>query len=277
MTSTAILLEAMSAADSALDLIGKYEKQKARLDALQFKAMAEFAQCRPPDPGIDALYDRYAPDELSLVVTWSRRWSHDQMALAVSLTTRLPMVLAALEDGRLDSYKARKIDEHTASLSDEEAARVADMVLARAEEQTSAQLCQSLKRVVLKVNPGRAEERHREARADRMVQKLDQPDGMADLVARLPAEQATAIFNHLDHFARHSRHPDDERTLDQRRADALVDLVFGPETVRAHIQVTLPYTALIGLDEQPAELAGHGPIPAGAPGGSRRTAPGGGS
>ena len=64
---------------------------------------------------------------------------------------------------------------------------------------------------------------------------------------------------------------DDPRTADQRRADALVDLgvaaLHDPllpkaQGMRPAIQVTVALSTLIGDDEQPGELAGHGPIPA---------------
>ena len=29
-----------------------------------------------------------------------------------------------------------------------------------------------------------------------------------------------------------------------------------------HLRVTIPYTALLGCDDQPGEIAGYGPIPA---------------
>ena len=64
---------------------------------------------------------------------------------------------------------------------------------------------------------------------------------------------------------------DDPRTADQRRADALVDLgvaaLHDPllpkaQGMRPSIQVTVALSTLLGTDEQPGELAGHGPIPA---------------
>lgn len=71
--------------------------------------------------------------------------------------------------------------------------------------------------------------------------------------------------------------PDDPRPVAARRADALVDLVtpyldagVGPDgralpvrqRRRPHLQVTASATTLLGLDDQPGELAGYGPIPA---------------
>lgn len=75
--------------------------------------------------------------------------------------------------------------------------------------------------------------------------------------AALPSPQATSP---------------DTQTLDQRRADAMCDLLLtgapsldadaGLAAVRAMVQVTIPVLTLAGLDDDPAVLAGHGPIDA---------------
>jgi hypothetical protein len=69
----------------------------------------------------------------------------------------------------------------------------------------------------------------------------------------------------------------DDRTAAQRRADAFADCLEGflsngadwigrtlptQHRRRPHIEVLVPYTTLLGLDDRPAELAGYGPIPA---------------
>lgn len=61
------------------------------------------------------------------------------------------------------------------------------------------------------------------------------------------------------------------RTMDQLRADVLADLAYATldradlprnHRRRPHIQVTLAASTLLGLDDQPGELAGYGPITA---------------
>jgi hypothetical protein len=84
----------------------------------------------------------------------------------------------------------------------------------------------------------------------------------------------------LDAAAHGMKHadPDDARTHAQRRADALAELAWaawrsgvigGPgggvrlaTGRRPQIGVLVPLSTLIGVDEQPAELVGYGPIPA---------------
>jgi len=54
--------------------------------------------------------------------------------------------------------------------------------------------------------------------------------------------------------------------MDQRRADAFIDLILGRATTGqpavAHVHVTVASTTLLGLDEQPGVLAGYGAITA---------------
>lgn len=66
------------------------------------------------------------------------------------------------------------------------------------------------------------------------------------------------------------RIPADARSIDQRRADLLADLLLtggpsdahgdGLDRIRATIQVTVAATTLAGSDDRPAELDGHGPL-----------------
>ncbi|WP_372968052.1 DUF222 domain-containing protein [Microbacterium sp.] len=64
--------------------------------------------------------------------------------------------------------------------------------------------------------------------------------------------------------------PADSRTIDQVRADLLIDLLLaaepsaengsGLDNIRGRIHVTVAATTLSGCDDRPAELDGHGPL-----------------
>jgi hypothetical protein len=149
---------------------------------------------------------------------------------------------------------------------------VEQRVLPRAGEQTAPQLRRAAARAVLTVDPGGAEARHALARKERRVVVYPARDGMAELYALLPAQDATAIYQRLDLEARRALVPEGEddadgRTADARRADALVDLLLGKTSAGAaaggaRVHVTVAATTLLGLDERPGELTGYGPIPA---------------
>jgi hypothetical protein len=99
---------------------------------------------------------------------------------------------------------------------------------------------------------------------------ISQPDGVAELSALLPAEGAALVKTVLDSLAARKT-SGETRTLDQRRADCLVDVfarVLGDPSLpeqhghRPAIQVTVAASTLLGCDERPAELDGYGPITA---------------
>lgn len=89
-------------------------------------------------------------------------------------------------------------------------------------------------------------------------------DGLAGLHAELGAADAIAVFNRIDQCARTAKSDGDQRSLDQLRADALVQLVLhgaGPAG-RPLISVAMSAATATGLSNEPAELDGYGPIDA---------------
>lgn len=68
-----------------------------------------------------------------------------------------------------------------------------------------------------------------------------------------------------------AEHPIDTRTMDQKRADLLADLLLagtpvahgaGLDAIRGEVAITVPVLTLAGVGSQPALLAGYGPIDA---------------
>ena len=118
------------------------------------------------------------------------------------------------------------------------------------------------------MDPADSTERHQRAATDRRVDYYPGEDGMATIWALLPAADAQAVMTCLDGLA--GRVPaTDDRSMDQRRADALTNLALealdrvpAQHGRRPAIQVTVALSTLLGRDQQPAELAGYGPIPA---------------
>ena len=113
----------------------------------------------------------------------------------------------------------------------------------------------------MRVDPRGARERAAEATARRCVGLESEDDGMAKLFAYVPADKAVAIKLRVDKIARLVKTPQDDRTMDQRRADVVCDLLLGRTgNVQVQLQVTVPVSMLMRLDDQPGELAGYGPI-----------------
>src|SRR5699024_4141352 len=101
------------------------------------------------------------------------------------------------------------------------------------------------------------------------------PEGMASLQALLPMAQAVGVYAALRRDAStmvgtgETSDPadpnDTPRTRDQIMADLLVERVTGQQTavpVPAEVQLVMSDAALLGDDDTPARLIGHGPLPA---------------
>jgi len=346
-----------------IELIESSERLAARVAAAQFEAVAELARRRPRDlldrgVGRDDRGDprvpevsEFAVDELAAALRLSRPAAGSRLHVAVELT-RLPGTAAELRAGRIDALRARAVVEAVTALDQATALAVEGRVLPRAGQQTVGQRRTSLSRAVLSVDPLAAEQRLERALRCRRVTVTPQLDGTAELWAVLSAEGAAAVYAAVDAVAR-SAPSNDPRGADERRADALVDLVVaaasdgagsagagcagaacpglacagaafsgaacpglacagaacagaafagaGPggaasagaasgrapvdpvaaprsgdpprgclavggggrsRGLRAHVHVTVPATTLLGLSEEPGELAGHGPITA---------------
>ena len=237
-----------------------WERVVAHAQAQQLKAMVELAELRRQPNG--QLND-YTADELAVALSISGVAAGNRLHLGLDLVERLPNTLAALENGEIDLMRARAIVEGTRALSAEHAAQVEERVLDKAKDQTAPQLRQAMRRAVLRIDPAGGQARHQRERQDRRVVLSPAEDGMAELWAYLPAHHAAAVYATIHDSARRAITAGDERTADQRRADALVDLILGNDSGPAvQVNVTVPMSSLLGLDQQPGDLAGYGPIPA---------------
>src|SRR5437016_6227919 len=122
-------------ADQALDIALAAEKLIALAHATQLRALARFASLRPSeDP--HRVVNEFAVDEIAPELRWTRHAAASRLALATTLTTRLPATLAALGRGEIDLSKARTIVDHTDPLTDEHAVAIQHAVLPRARRQT---------------------------------------------------------------------------------------------------------------------------------------------
>ncbi|TWP50891.1 DUF222 domain-containing protein [Lentzea tibetensis] len=242
----------------ALDSIRECQRGIDYWQARMVRALAEFAQSRRRD--------EFAADEVAAWMKWTSGWAASQLALAEDLVTRLPETVDALQRGEIDLYKARTLNDLTKPLSDEQVREVEERVLGKAAGQTGQQMRARARRLVMKVDPQGWEERRAEKRAQRVAWFEPLEDEMAQLSAMLPAEQGTAIAHRVDVLARRAKTPGDTRTLNQRRADVVADLLLatpdGSSSVKVNLYVTVSATTLMGLDEEAAELAGYGPISA---------------
>lgn len=124
-------------------------------------------------------------------------------------------------------------------------------------------------------------DRHAAAVQTRRVWVQPGVDGMAWLMAQLPAVEARAVFSRATAMAKAiAKEPGEARTLDQLRADVIADLLIDGEVaahqastrgIRAEVVVTVPALALLDAEPSPRTLpdadaepnprAGSAPVP----------------
>lgn len=217
-----------------IDAAAAWERLTSWAQAGQMAVLGELARRRPAsgetraavrERGDPTGVSEFAADEVAPALRLSRSAAASRVALAIELRTRLAGTFAALARGELDMSKTRTVADATRPLSDENTAAVERRVLDRASRQTVGQLRASVGRAVIAVDPDGAERRHARARKDRRLVFSPLPDGMAELWALLPATGAAAAYNRVDQYARAAKTAGDDRSADERRADALVDLI----------------------------------------------------
>jgi Domain of unknown function (DUF222) len=238
-----------------VELIRATGKLAAQVEALQVRAIAELAK-RPAYtscPGDPQRRHRHAPvkaaaDEVSAVLWWTPRYADGKVAEAVELVENLPATLQALESGRIDAYRAHVIAEEMLPLADQPGLRsaVEAHVLAKADRKTGPQLRAYVKKQVIAAAPEVAEQRRRQARESRTVDK-PRPcgNGQAHMAITGPVGGLAAFWLALDAAAKGRRtaaakladstgddsgsavaRADVGKTLAQLRFDVLADLGF---------------------------------------------------
>ena len=256
--------------DAALvEVVAGWERMISWASAAQAVAVAEMSR-----RALSSREAEFVGDEVASRLGVSRRSAELKVELATALV-RAPVVHEALITGAIDVRKATVLTGETAHLAPSDAETLQQRFLLNASTTTAPQLRSAIRSAEQALDPAAAEKRHQRARAERSVTLTPAPCSMAWLTAYLPADDAMKVLTAVDALAA-SCGPFDDRGIDARRADALVDVMdrvlasgigpHGPLPVRQHrrphLQVTAAASTLLGLDEAPAALAGYGPIPA---------------
>lgn len=187
----------------------------------------------------------FAHRSLRLEVGMSLRVSEHSAANLLSeaelLVRDLPETLAAVDEGRLTYRAASVIAGQAVSVDASKRAEFDTAALRIARDVAPSRLRARLVVLRDRVDPVPAVVRHAAARAERRVSLEDVDDGMSWLSAYLPSIEAHAIDHRLTGIARKSAELDDEagivdsRTLQQRRADLLIELIaadrIGPDDI----------------------------------------------
>ena len=231
----------------------------ARLEAIQVRAAGILARRRRNPRSVEA--------EFALALCITKTYAGAFVSAAESLTTRLPKTLGLMERGKLNLFRAMKVTDATVWLSDD-AARIADAALeTRLPGKDATGVRKAANYAAAMADPEGSKRREGERRESRSLSLIHQDSGTATLsIDDAPVEKAVAAYSRVDRLAKSLKTRDETRTLDQLRADVALDLLLCAEKSGAPPRlegfIYLDLDTYLGLNENPAEFAGHGPISA---------------
>ncbi|WP_019877564.1 HNH endonuclease signature motif containing protein [Sporichthya polymorpha] len=244
-TAFALWEQEYATTDGMLQRIVRSRADAARCNGAELRGMAEFAMQRAQEAAVAVAQaaaegatreeleavieaaESSAAAELGVVLHLSPSAARARSDFASGLLRRLPETLKALEAGVLTERAAKVLWEETRDLNVADAARVERDCLDKAKNLTPASFGRRVRKRVEELDPAAARKRHERARTERRVSMSPAGDGMAWISLLLPAEEAMAVYGVIDAAAR-LKVPGDPRTLDQRKADAAVDLITRP-------------------------------------------------
>jgi hypothetical protein len=195
----------------ALGVVEMLERRQREMDAARVTLIAaaldQVVEAAGSSGSREIAY-RALRAELATALGQSEHLVEQQMSLAHSLTNEYHDVHEALDHGEIAYAHARVIvDAGTVIGSGRAAETVARRagylheVLATASRETPNRLRPIARALAESWAESTVEQRHREARARRHVALVDEDDGMALLMARLPAVEAHAAFDRLTRIA----------------------------------------------------------------------------
>lgn len=169
--------------------------------------------------------DDWSREEVACLLRISPTSAQGRIAVARRLCGALRDTKAAMAAGRVTLWQAQYLANAVSDLDDATATKVQDRVLPRADKQTMPNFQASVRRAVAAIDPRGLSERHKTALHGHTVELVPGANAMATLYATMSAPDASSSTSPATR-PRALRMPDDERTLPERRADALVQLLW---------------------------------------------------
>lgn len=309
-------------ASGRIDYLAVLDRQESWFCALKQNALIAVAgEYANEDGGIFHCVDDEEREDVAAALRLSPTTAQSRIDVARVLVGHLPNTISALASGDISAAHATVIAKETATairngLSVEAIFRIEQTALAHAEFHTPGQVANKVKTTIARLAPEEFEELADRARDARRVTCYPEANGMATVVAILPAEDAQLVMKSIEAFIV-KKNADDETesvrisalleeinnvnnsdlsnpiiqskiaelksqlaassdwsllSADMKRADALSfiasqALASLAGDVRPHrrpftVSVSIDLPTLLGLAENPGQLAGYGAIPA---------------
>lgn len=262
-----------------IDYLAAMERQTSWLQAAMQRAIVAVAGEHPSqNETIWGGVDDAEREDVAAALRLSGTSAQSRIDVARILIHHLPNTCSALASGDISPAHATTIARETASairdgLSPLAIYAIEEKALAHAEFHTPAQVANKVRSTLAKIAPEEFEDTVATARDTRRITCYRESDGLSTIVAILPSEDAQIVMSAIESFVlRGEDDPSDPRSMDMKRADALSTLASwaleqSQTEVRPHrrpitVNVTIDLPTLLGLAENPGQLAGYGAIPA---------------
>jgi Domain of unknown function (DUF222) len=253
-----------------IEQIAWLERLAASSAGLQLQLMAQFADSQAARRKGLSLEQRSCASGVSEQLAMARNVSPSQAArdlvVGTALRDRFPRIGESLRGGETSAHAARLIVEETRPVSDEVARRIDRQFAGELTTMTATRAGRAARFLGMQADPAGYADAARKSPDQRRVTTRPAPDTMVWLSALLPVATGVGAYACLDRDARAAVAAGDGRTLDQLRADLLVERVTGrSEDVPApvELQLTMQAKTLLAGDLTPAVVGGFGAVPAG--------------
>jgi hypothetical protein len=189
-----------------IDYLSALDRQESWICALKQEALVAIAgEYADEDGGIFGCVDDEEREDVATALRLSPTTAQNRIDVARVLVGHLPNTISALSTGEISVAHATVIARETASairngLSEESIFRVEQTALAHAEFHTPGQVASKVKTTIAKLAPEEFEEIVDRARDSRRVTCYPEADGMATVIAILPAEDAQTVMKSIEAY-----------------------------------------------------------------------------
>ncbi|GEK80337.1 hypothetical protein ABA31_16880 [Agrococcus baldri] len=252
-----VVVTGRAVAESAMRAVVEIDSAIASLQAMRAQLLAgiggvavEDAVAERLDPGVGL---RDVAAELALMQRRSDRTLEADLNRAMAERERWPATLRAWGAARIHRGHVAVIAEIGAALQDAEARAAFEAALLPHAETVNPGRLRTLARRELERHLERPlAARHVQARSGRTVWVRDVDDGMSLFQALVPTPLARGAYDRATRMAKAAA-SDDPRSFDQRRADAVCDLLLTGEPtdtalhgITAEVSIIIPAQTLTG-------------------------------
>ena len=207
-----------------IDYLSALERQAGWLQALMQNAIVAVAGAKASrSDDIFTGIDDAEREDVALALRLSGGSAQQRIDVARTITQHLPSTAAALATGEISLGHANAIAKESAEIiragaTSEQILEVERIALAHAEFHTPNQVASQMKATIAKLAPIEFEEAVAVASERRSVDCYPQADGMAQIVALLPAADAQVVMLAIDKLARlNKEHAIEEQNLRERQ------------------------------------------------------------